>query len=88
MNFFESPAEFDFVQAPQSVMDRSVLTFYTRNFISANFIGAKISMENLRGAKFSMENLRGMKNFHHFSEKHSNRVSGLKKDPPLRLKSG
>ena len=74
--FFESPAEFDFMQAPQSVRDRSVLTFYTQNFISLR--GAKISMENLRGAKIFMENLRGAKisveNF---------RVSGLKKDRPL-----
>ena len=55
MNFFESPAEFDFTQAPQSVRGRSVLNFDTQNFIRLR--GAKISMENLRGAKISMENL-------------------------------
>ena len=67
MNFFESSAEFDFTQAPQSVRDRSVLTFYTQNFIRLR--GAKISMENLRGAKISVENLRGLKNFHYFPKK-------------------
>ena len=55
MIFFESPAEFDFTQAPQSVRDRSALTFYTQNFI--RLTGAKISMENLRGAKIYVEKI-------------------------------
>ena len=47
-------------------------------------MGAKISMENLRGVKISVENLKGYEKFAPFSEKHSNRVSGLRKDRPLR----
>ena len=42
-------------------------------------------MENLMGAKIFVENLRGVKNFHHFPKKHSVRVSGLKKDWPLKI---
>ena len=41
----------------------------------------KISMENLRGAKISVENLKGFEKFSLFSEKHSNRVSRLTKNP-------
>ena len=70
MNFFESPAEFDFTQAPQSVRDRSVLTFYTQNFI------------RLRGAKISMENLRGLKNFHYFPKNTPTGYPDLKKTGP------
>ena len=92
MNFFESPAEFDFTQAPQSVRDRSVLTFYTQNFIRLrgakismeNLRGAKISMENLRGAKISVENLRGLKNFHYFPKNTPTGYPDLKKTGPLR----
>ena len=56
------------------------------NFFGANKIyekrlrGTKISMENLRGTKISVENLKGYEKFAPFSEKHSNRVSGLRKD--------
>ena len=46
--------------------------------------GAKFLVKNLRGLKITQKILRGMKNFHHFSEKHSNRVSGHKKDWLLR----
>ena len=45
--------------------------------------GAKISMENLRGARISVENFKGYEKCSPFSKKHSNRVSGLKKDRPL-----
>ena len=90
MNFFESPAEFDFTQAPQSVRDRSVLTFYTQNFIRLrgakismeNLRGAKISMENLRGAKISVENFRGLKKFHYFPKDTPTGYPELKKTGP------
>ena len=91
MNFFESPAEFDFTQAPQSVRDRSVFTFYTQNFIRLrgakismeNLRGAKISKENLRGAKISKENLRGLKKFHYFPKNTPTGYPDLKKTDPL-----
>ena len=78
--FFESPAEFDFTQAPQSVRDRSVLTFYTQNYIRLR--GVKISMENLRGAKISVENLRGLNFFYSFPKNTPTGYPDLKKTGP------
>ena len=87
--------EFDFTQAPQSVRDRSVLTFYTQNVVRLR--GAKISMENLRGTKIPMENLRGTNisvenlrglNFHYFPKNTPTGYPDLKKTGPLNFSMG